>query len=157
VLSISVVRAALATQVGNLAFPALRSLPKAEDQINPPVGIVMPARQYGKYGITLQGATGFLGVPSLGNTLSPTEISLDYFILLSKASTLERIEENLDLWIGFESDGTAVSVPAAIEADPTLGGVVEWCHPMTVDAPGPVEWEGIQFFGTRIQCSLSVG
>lgn len=154
-VNITAVRTALANQVGELAFPALRTLPDLEDQINPPVGIVMPGRPYTLYGTTLQGETGFLGEPSLGQTIAPTDFNLDFLIVLSKASTIERVEMNLDAWLGFESDSTAVSVPAAIAADPTLGRTVAWCVPVSADPPGPIEWNGMQFFGTRIHLNLS--
>lgn len=154
-VNITAVRAALATQIGNLAFPALRSLPDLEDQINPPVGIVMPGRPYALYGTTLQGETGFMGAPSQGEALAPVDFNLDYLIVLSKASTIERVEMNLDAWLGFEADTTAVSVPAAIAADPTLGHTVAWCVPVSADPPGPIEWNAMQFFGTRIHLSLS--
>lgn len=156
-LNISVVQNAMAAQIGRLAFPTLRTLGQYQDQINPPVGIVMPGRPYGKYAVVLEGASGFLGAPSLGNTASPHEISLDFLIVVSKASTLERVEQSLNLWIGFEYDSTAVSVPAAVMADPTLGGVVEWCLPTTVDPPGPLDWNGPEMMGTRIHFDVSVG
>jgi hypothetical protein len=156
VLNISTVRNAMAAQIGAACYPPLRSLPDIEDQINPPVGIVLPGRPYVNYGVTLEGATGFLGDPALGQTVSPNEFALDYVIVLAKASTIERVEANLDLWLGMEQDGTAVSVAAAVAADPSLGGTVDWCVPSTADPPGPIEWSGLQYFGTRIHFTLSV-
>lgn len=155
-VNITAVRTALASQVGNLAFPALRSLPDLEDQINPPVGIVMPGRApYVMYASTLAGETGFMGAPAAGNVIAPTDFALDYLIVLAKASTIERVESSLDAWLGFEADTAAVSVPAAIMDDPTLGGTVAWCLPVSADPPGPIEWNGLQYFGTRIHLSLS--
>lgn len=153
--NISTVRAALAAQIGRLVVPALRSLPEPEDQINPPVGIVMPGRPYLTYGTTLQGETGFLGIPAAGATLASVDFNLDYLIVISHASTLGRIETVLDQWLGFESDASVVSVPAAVEADPTLGGVVDWCVPTSADPPGPLEWSGPMMFGTRIHFNFS--
>jgi hypothetical protein len=156
VANIPVICAAMAAQIGQYAFPALRSLPEPEDQINPPVGIVMPGRPFGTYGTTLQGAGGF--GPTLGGVatpLAPTDFNLDYLIVLSHASTLERIELNLYAWLGFESDTAVVSVPAAVARDPTLGGTVAWCIPTTVDPPGPLAWNGPEAFGTRIHFQLS--
>lgn len=155
----SVVRAALASQIGQYAFPALRSLPEPFDQINPPCGLVVYGRPYVNYVTTLQGATAFGGV--LGGqaqtvAASPTDVNLDYAILVSHASTLERVETNLDAWLGLENDGTAVSVAAAVLRDSTLGGVVAWCEPTTVDPPGPVEYNGVTYFGTRIHFQLSL-
>jgi hypothetical protein len=151
VANIQVIRTAMAAQIGNWAYPALRSLPEPEDQINPPVGIVMPGRPYVNYVTTLQGSTGFMG----STPLSETNFSLDYLIILSHASTLERIEQNLDAWLGLENDGIAVSVAAAVLADPTLGGTVRWCEPTTADPPGPLSWSGPEAFGTRIHFQLS--
>jgi hypothetical protein len=152
----TLVRTALAAQIGRLAVPALRSLPQPEDQINPPVGIVMPGRPYLTYGTTLQGETGFLGEPSAaGSQLASVDFNLDYLIIVSHASTLERIEVNLDAWLGFEDDASIVSVPAAVAADPTLGGVVDWCIPITADPPGPLSWSGPEAFGTRIHFNFS--
>ena len=153
--NISAVRAAFAAQIGNLTVPSLRSLPEPEDQINPPVGIVLPGRPYLTYGTTLQGETGFLGSPVLGSQLADVDFNLDYLILVSHASTLERLEQDLDSWLGFEADASIVSVPAAVAADPTLGGAVSWCVATTADPPGPLEWNGLQFFGARIHFNFS--
>lgn len=155
-LKISAVKTALATQLSSLVYPQLPVQPKPTDSVNPPCGVIMAGRPYGKYGVTLQGASGFMGAPGAGKTLSPTEVNLDVLVVVSHASTLERIIDELDLWLGFEEDGTAVSVAAAIAEDPTLGGVVEWCVPSTVDAPGPITWEGLELFGSRVHLSLSV-
>lgn len=149
------IRNALASQIGRLAVPVLRSLPEPEDSINPPVGIVMPGRPYITYGTTLQGETGFLGDPTAGIALASVDFALDYLIIVSHASTLGRIEQNLDAWLGFENDTSIVSVAAAVAADPTLGGIVDWCVPTTADPPGPLQWSGPEAFGTRIHFNFS--
>jgi hypothetical protein len=141
----------MAAQIGKYAYPFLRSLPEPEDQITPPCGIVMPGQPYVNYATTLEGQTGFLG----STPLAETNFTLDYLIVLSHASTLERIEQNLDAWLGLENDGTAVSVAAAVLVDPTFGGVVRWCEPTTADRPGPLSWNGPEAFGTRIHFQLS--
>lgn len=154
--NISAVRSALAAQIGRLAVPVLRAIPEPEDSINPPVGIVMPGRPYLTYGTTLQGETGFLGQPVLGNQIASVDFSLDFLIVLSHASTLGRIEQALDAWLGFEGGASAtVSVVAAVAADPTLGGVVDWCMPTSADPPGPLQWNGPEAFGTRIHFNFS--
>jgi hypothetical protein len=156
-VNLTVIRAAFAAQVAALASPSLRTLAEPEDQINPPVGIVMPGRPYVVYGSTLQGETGFGPVlgPAASTPLSETNFNLDFLIVLSHASTLERVEQNLDAWLGVENDGTAVSVAAAVGADPTLSGTVRWCEPMSADPPGPLAWNGPEAFGTRIHFQLS--
>ena len=155
--NLTVIRNAMSAQIGRLAAPALRSMPELNDQVNPPYGAVVPARQYVDYRTTLQGATGF--GPVLGQAvttpLSPANFFLDYLIILSKASTLERVEAAMDAWLGFESDIGGVSVAAAVAADPTLGGTVAWCLATTADAPGPLSYNGVEMFGCRIHFSLS--
>lgn len=154
--NISVVRAALAAQVAKYTFPVIRTLADPMDQINPPVAIVMPGRPYTNYATTLQGP-GFGPVlgPAVTTPVAPTNFNLDLLILLSHASTLERIENNLDAWLGLESDASIVSIPAAILHDPTLGGTVAWCIPTTADPPGPLAWSGPEMFGTRLHLQLS--
>ena len=157
-VNIVTVRNALAAQVNTYARPSLRMLADPEDQVNPPVGVVVPARSYVNYVTTLDGATGFGGyIGGQAQTFpsSPTNFNLDIMIVLAKSNTLERVEQDLDLWLGFENDTTAVSVPAAVLQDPTLGGTVSWCVPVTADAPGPVDWNGMQFLGARIHFQLS--
>ncbi len=154
--NIPAVCAALASQVGRLAYPPLRSLAEPMDQVNPPVGIVVPARPFVKYATTLEGATGFGPVLGGSFSLPSREIMLDYLILVAKASTLERVEAGVYTWLGFESDANAVSVPAAVEADPTLGGLAEWCVPLTADPPAPLDYNGVAMIGARIHFSLSV-
>jgi len=153
----SVVRNAMAAQIGDKINPFLRSMDYREDTLNPPVGIVVPPLRgaYVDYVSTLEGDDGFLGNPAAGVTLASHNFNLDYMILLAKANTQDRVEENLDAWLGVENDGTAVSVVAAVLADPTLGGVVDWCVPLTADSPGPITWAGLELFGTRIHFSLS--
>lgn len=157
-VNIVTVRNALAQQVSQYAVPSLRMLADVQDQINPPVGIVLPGRPYIDYVTTLDGGTGFggyLGGQAQSVPMAPTNFNLDIVVVLSKASTLERVEQNLDLWLGFENDTTAVSVVAAVEHDPTLGGTVNWCVATTADPPGPLEWNTMSFFGARIHFQLS--
>ena len=158
-VNISAVRNALAAQVNQYAYPALRMLPDAMDQVNPPVGVVLPARNYIDYVTTLDGATGFggyIGGQAQSVPVSDTNFGLDIMVVVAKASTLERAESDLDLWLGFQnSAGTAVSVAAAVMKDPTLGGTVHWCLPVSADAPGPVDWNTVQYFGARVHFQLS--
>ena len=51
------------------------------------------------------------------------------------------------LGIGGEPD----SIPAAIAADPTLGGLVQWCVPVSVSSYGLVQWAGVGHMGARLQ------
>jgi hypothetical protein len=157
VSNLTVIRNAMSAQIGRLAAPALRSMPELNDQVNPPYGAVVPARNYVSYAVTLQGATGFGPVLGAAATtpLSPSNFFLDYLIVLSKSSTLERVEAAMDAWLGFEGDSGGVSVAAAVAADPTLGGTVSWCLATTADSPGPLSYNGVEMFGCRIHFTLS--
>ncbi len=157
-MDITVVRNAMANQIGALASPSLRMAPDIPDQINPPCAVIGPGRNYVSYATTLQGETGFGGVLGGGPAsapAAPTDFSLDVIILLSKASTQERVEAALDQWLGMLNAPGSVSVPAAIMADPTLGGSVAWCIVNSADAPGPITWSGLEYYGTRVHCQLS--
>jgi hypothetical protein len=157
VANLSVIRAAMAAQIGRLASPSIRSFPEPEDQINPPCAYIMPGRPYVNYVTTLEGASGFGGVMGapVNAAISPTNFNLDCLIILSHASTLERVTSGLDAWLGFEADSGAVSIPAAVAADPTLGGTVAWCEVTTCDPPGPMSWSGPEMFGCRMHFQLS--
>lgn len=152
------VRTALADQVNTYAQPYLRMELEPADQINPPVGLVMPGRPYLVYGTTLQGADNFGGVLGGGPQtapMSPTDFNLDIVLVVSKSSTLDRQQQALDAWLGVTNSPGAVSVVAAVEADATLGGAVSWCIASSADPPGPVNWNGLEYYGTRIHFGLS--
>lgn len=150
--NLSVVRAALANQIQEYAFPALRVNANPLDQINPPCAMILPGKPVAKYGRTLGGPFANLG----GTIYAATDINLDIIILVSHATTTDRMQQNLDQWLGFENDAEVVSVAMAIEKDISLGGVVEWCVPETCDSYGPIEWSGQSYFGARIHCSVSL-
>lgn len=157
-VNITAVRTAMATQIATLAYPPLRAMTDPYDQINPPVAIILPGQPYLTYGTTLQGDTGFggtLGGQPQSVPASPTDFNLDVVIVLAKATTQERVEQALDLWLGFENDTTAVSVVAAIAHDPTLGGAVSWCEAVSADRPGPITWNALEYFGSRVHFALS--
>ena len=88
--------------------------------------------------------------------MAATDFSLDVIVLVSHATTTDRMQDNLDQWLGFENGDGIVSVPMAIEKDISLGGVVSWCIPETCDSYGPIEWSGNSYFGARIHCSVSL-
>jgi hypothetical protein len=150
--NISTIRTALANQIAEYAFPALRVEANPYDQINPPCAMILPGKTVAKYGRTLGGPLQSLG----GTQYAATDFNLDVLVIVSHASTIERVQQNLDQWLGFEQDETAVSVPMAIDRDITLGGVVEWCVPDNCDSYGPIEWNGTMYFGARIHCAISL-
>jgi hypothetical protein len=150
--NLSAVRAALAAQINLYVQPSLTAVADPLDQVNVPSALILPAKNAVKYGRTLGGPMANLG----GMIYAATDFNLDICILTSHATTTDRMQRNLDQWLGFEDDAAVVSVPMAITKDLTLGGAVEWCVPESCDAYGPIEWAGQTYFGARIHCSISL-
>jgi hypothetical protein len=153
VASLSAARNALANQLSAYVYPTLRVSAYPLDQINPPCAMILPSKNTAKYGRTLGGPYANMG----GTLLAATDFNLDIIVITSHATTTDRMQETLDQWIGFTNEpGENISVPMAIAKDDTLGGVVAYCEPETCDSYGPIEWNGISFFGARIHCCLSL-
>lgn len=147
---IAAVRAALANQI--TALTGLPCTPRMPDQINPPQAVLLPGAPYAKYGITLGGH-----MASLGGTIPVvTELNIVVCIFVTRASSVERAQQQVDQYLGFEPSASVTSVPDALAQDPTLGGVVEWCEPLVVQAYGDIEIAGQTYFQGRLLCSISV-
>jgi hypothetical protein len=150
--NLSVVRTSLANQINEYVSPSLNVLANPLDQINPPCGLILPAKNVAKYGRTLGGPYKALG----GTQLAATDFNLDVLLFVAHATTTDRMQQTLDQWLGFENDASVVSVPMAIEMDISLGGTVSWCVPVSCDSYGPIEYAGISYFGARIHCEVSL-
>lgn len=154
--NLTAVRTALANQIQEYTNPSITAVAVPLGQITTPCALILPAKNFAKYGRTLGGS---LINPLTQIQFAATDFNLDVCVVVSDASTLDRVQTTLDQWMGFEFDDTAagiVSVPAAIAKDDTLGGVVAYCEPTDADGYGPIEWSGITYFGARIHCSLSL-
>lgn len=151
--SLSTVRNALANQLSEYVYPALRVSAYPLDQINPPCAMILPSKATAKYGRTLGGSFS----TAAGSLLAATDFNLDIIVIVSHSTTSDRMQENLDQWIGFTNEpGESVSVPMAIAKDDTLGGAVAYCEAESCDSYGPITWNEISFFGARIHCCLSL-
>ena len=53
---------------------------------------------------------------------------------------------------GYLAPAGASSVPAAILADPTLGGVCDFCIPTEAVFADTINWAGIDYMGAEIIC-----
>lgn len=147
--SISDIRTALAAQIQ--AQTGLTTVPRMPDQINPPVAAILPGIPYAKYGITL--GESLIGLP--GAVPVPVDYNLVVCVFTSRAPSLERAQQAVDQYLGMEPSDTVKSIPLAISADPTLGGVVEYCEPMLVQAYGDIEIAGQTYFQGRLTVSVS--
>jgi len=131
-------RNALASQITQ--YTGLRCDGQARDQVTPPCAVVIPGQPFIRYGTTM------------GECMA---ISLVVLLIISDAAPVEMVQRGMDAYIGVETTNPSVSIPEAILKDPTLGGIAEWCVPVTVSSYGRVEYGGIMYFGCRI--SLDIG
>ena len=132
------IRNALAAQITQ--HTGLRAEAQARDQITPPVVVVLPANPVINYGATMDEAMS---------------ISLIAMIIISDAPPVEKTQRALDAYLGMDhGDGSATSVPAAILKDPSLAGTCEFCEPVSVSNYGRVEYNGVIYFGARINLQL---
>ncbi len=150
--SIAEVRAALANQIQ--LKTGLKMFSEQPDQVNPPCGAILPGSPYVKYGITI-GQTS-MNAP-LGHQIPvPCELNLVVAVYAARSPSLQRAQQTVDSYLGFFPNSSQVSIPMAILADPTLGGVVEYAEPMQVQAYGDVNIAGQDYFQGRITVLVSV-
>ena len=128
--NVKTIRVALANQ---LASTGLRTHPVAPGQVVPPALVIIPNRPAISFGQTMDGET---------------EVNLLVIVLLSAANDAYG-QDVLDDYVS--SSGTR-SLAAAIQADPTLGGAVEFAVPLQISTYGLIEYAGQQYMG----CSLMV-
>lgn len=139
-------------------MPQLNCIAQPLDQITPPCALILPARNnVAKFGICLgEGLTD-----DNGNPFSPAEFNLDVLVIVAHASTTDRVQQQLDQWLGFEgandpdTPANIVSVAFAVAMDPTLGGSVDFAECNSVISYGPVDYNGTQYFGARISVTVS--
>lgn len=131
------IRQALASQITNKT--GLRAEAAPRDQVSPPVALVMPGNPLISYADDMSGSV---------------TIALAVLIVVSDAPPVSMSQQWLDGWLGVVT-GVTASIPAAIAADPTLGGVVQWCQPVSAGSYGRVEIGGVGMFGARL--NLTVG
>jgi hypothetical protein len=76
-------------------------------------------------------------------------VNLEILVLHSEASGIEREQRALDAYIGV-GPSESQSIPQAISADTTLGGLVEWCRAVGIASYGRVSANNMEFFGSRV-------
>ena len=73
-------------------------------------------------------------------------------VLLAGMVNLETAQNTMDDLLSTDS---ATSVPAAIRADPTLGGQVEYTELKTAQRYGSTTWNGIDYLGAELTVEIS--
>lgn len=129
---------ALAAQI--TARTGLRASGQAKDSVNPPCCVILPGQPLVAYGKTMDGAA---------------ELSMFVLVILSDAAPVEKTQRALDAYLGLGS-GEPSSIPNAIMADPSLGGVVHYCEPVAAGNYGRIEYGGVTYFGARIDLIIGV-
>lgn len=135
--NLTAIRNALATQI--TAQTGLRCDAQARDQVSPPCSVVLPGQPLITYGVTMDGAVN---------------LSLIVLIIISDAAPAEKTQRALDTYLGV-GDGEGQSVPGGIMIDPTLGGAVDFCEPVSAGNYSRIEYAGVTYFGARL--NLTVG
>lgn len=127
------VRAALAVTLARV--PGLRVSPGFTSVVNPPCAIVLP------------GPRAVLRFDSMGGGVSfPLRVQL----LVGAADDAS----SQALMDGYLSSAGPASVSAAVLADPTLGGLVEACDPLTGITYGLMDWAGQTYLGAAIDLNV---
>lgn len=132
------IRNALAAQI--TAHTGLAALAQARDQITPPVAVILPREPVISYGATMD-------VRDLPGALT---IGLQIVVIITDAAPVDATQRALDAYIGVGTDETVSSIPAAIDANPTMGALVDYTVCLSAGSYGRIEYAGVIYFGARI-------
>lgn len=127
---------AVATALANrIATTGLKAFPNAPGQVVPPAVVVIPNRPAILYGQTFDG-----------------EVTLN-MLAICLVSAANDTTGQVALNAVVSSSGTG-SINAAVQADPTLAGAVEFAVVQQVSTYGLVDYAGQQYLGATflVQC-----
>ena len=79
-------------------------------------------------------------------------VNLRVLIAISDAPPNEKVQRALDAYLGIGN--VAGSVAGAIMDDPTLGGVVHFCEPISAGNYGRINYADVIFFGARVDVQI---
>ena len=129
------VRQAIATYLTSSI--GLRATANRFGQVNPPMAVVAPAQgSLIRYAVTMDGETDY---------------SLRAIILASEGDSTNG-QAVLDQYL---SPVGALSVYAAVQKDPTLGGQVSYCAVIEATGYGLMSWNGVDYLAVSL--ILNVG
>jgi hypothetical protein len=136
---LTTIRTALAAQIA-AHCSGLRTLAQARGSIDPPVAVILPGSPL---------------IPAYGQTMDGAlTLTLNILVIISSAAPDERVQRALDVYLGIGTDANTESIPNAIMADPTLGGTVHYCEPVSAGSYGRISYAGEEFFGCRITATV---
>lgn len=134
--SFTAVRAGLAARLATIS--GLNPYAVAKGQINEPAAVVEPGSPPIVYN-----ETASRGVDTINLVI----------VLLVSRNIDELAQAKLDAYL---AGSGASSIIAAVDGDPTLGGVADWVNISQVSSYGEVEWGGYKYFGARIPVEVNV-
>jgi hypothetical protein len=136
-VNITAVRNALAASISSIT--GLRTDGQARDSVSPPCCVILPGSPYIDFAVTMDGTI---------------TVNLMVLVIISDAAPVDATQRALDTYLGVGEDATAASVPTAIEADNTLGGLIHFIQANTVSNYGRVDYAGVTYFGARVNCVI---
>src|SRR5690348_11178606 len=119
-------------------LPGLRCHDTVPPTVNPPAAVVSPA-------------TGALANYEVAMSSALTEWSIR--VVLIVGTSVDRAAQ--DAMDAYTSPVGALSVPAAIRSDPTLGGVAEWAVVKSAERYGVMSYGGVDFLGCELLVTVS--
>lgn len=147
------IREALASQVSE--YTGIDTRPYVPDSITPPMIAVQSDQNYASYGVVI-GESVMGDFTGYTEGVGVKEYSLQLLILVSRASSMEQAQEDIDDLIDGDFRGNGkLPVPQAIAIDPTLGGVVDYCESVRVSNVGMIEISGQSYFSARVSLVVS--
>lgn len=127
------VRTALATQL-SANITGLRAVANRTAQVVPPMAVIVPgAGTFMRYKTTLSGSA---------------DLTLRIVLLVAAADS----SLGQDVMDPYVATTGSQSVLAAVQADDTLGGAVEYAEVMDAGAYGLLSWNGVDYWG----CTFTV-
>lgn len=130
------IRAALATRIATIA--GLRVYPERTDQVDPPACVILPVQgSLIRYGTTMDGSA---------------EISLRAVLLMAKGDSTAG-QAAMDPYLATTGP---LSVYAALQADPSLGGTVQWAVLMEATGYGLMAVGAMDYLACHLIISAGI-
>jgi hypothetical protein len=134
--SLTAIRSALATTID--AIPGLRAYANRSDQVDPPAVLILPIQgTFIQYGATFDGAANF---------------SLRAVLVTAKSESTSG-QAAMDPFLDVSG---SQSIYACLQANDTLGGVVQFAALMEATGYGPLTVGAIDYLGCHLIISIGI-
>jgi hypothetical protein len=140
VADLTAIRNALAAQI--TAVAGLRAYGQAKDSVSPPAAVIIPGRPFMKYGVTMP-------------PIRAADMRLVVLVVVSDSAPTDQTQQDLDAYLGIGT-GEPGSIALALQADPTLGGLVSDSYVDQISTYGRIDYAAVTYFGARLDVVLDV-